>query len=77
MSFCDSSSCPETKTNILKWPNLRADTYVDFRAREVPKEEVYIKLYVVSDSESLLYMWKVHESLNDLISINPQSLSIE
>jgi len=36
---------------------LWGDTYVDFRAGEVQKEDVYIKLYMIS--EYLLYMGKV------------------
>lgn len=39
---------------------LRDGMYVDLRARKVLKEKVYTKLYMISGSESLLYLWKVH-----------------
>lgn len=35
---------------------LRDDMYVDLRARKVLKEKVYSKLYMISGSESLLYL---------------------
>lgn len=76
MSLPDSSSIPEKLTKNIKWANLWGDTYADFRAWEVQKEDVYIMLYAIPEREiSFIHVNSVWIP-KDFININHQSLFI-